>query len=189
MELFDFTTFPVLNTPRLTLRQLLSSDAEAVFQIRGDYEVTKYNTGKAYTSIQEASELIAAIESSYQERSEIRWGITRKGHSEVIGMCGYNYWNRYDRRGSVGYDLARAYWGQGIMSEAVRAVVEFGFNHMELNRIEADADARNPASARVLEKIGFQREGLQREQFYDSGAFYDLVLFGLLKRDYLKGSP
>ncbi|MBZ0282699.1 MAG: GNAT family N-acetyltransferase [Anaerolineae bacterium] len=188
MELFDFTAFPVLNTPRLTLRQLLPSDAEAVFQIRGDYEVTKYNTGKAYATVQEASDLISAIESAYQAQNEIRWGITRKGHSLVIGMCGYNYWVRHDRRGSVGYDLARAHWGQGIMSEAVRAVVEFGFNHMGLNRIEADADARNVASTRVLEKIGFQREGLQREQFYEVGAFHDLVLFGLLKRDYLKGS-
>lgn len=188
MDFFDFTVFPVLNTPRLVLRRLLPSDAEAVFHIRGDYEVTKYNTGKAYANVQQASELIDAIERSYNDHNEVRWGITRKGHGEVIGMCGYNYWIRHDHRGSIGYDLARAYWGQGIMSEAVRAIVEFGFDHMALNRIEADADARNPASARVLEKVGFQREGLQREQFYEDGAFHNLVLFGLLKREYVKGS-
>lgn len=72
------------------------------------------------------------------------------------------------------------------MTEAVRAVVEFGFANMNLNRIEADADGRNPASARVLHKVGFHDEGVQREQFYENGSFYDLHLFALLRRDYYK---
>jgi ribosomal-protein-alanine N-acetyltransferase len=183
-SLFDFSVFPQLHTQRLILREITLADTSDLFRIRGDYEVTKYNIGAAYTRLEQAHDLIEAIISSYRDHSEIRWGITLKGSSTLIGVCGYNYWIRRDYRGSIGYDLARAYWGRGIMSEAVSAIVHFGFTRMGLNRIEADADARNPASMRVLEKIGFQREGLQHEQFYDNGQFYDLVLFSLLKRDY-----
>lgn len=190
MQIFDFGSFPILYTSRLILRELVLPDADAIFRIRGDYEVTKYNTGPAYDSVQQAADLIGGISNAYQERDEIRWGITIKGGDDtVIGMCGYNYWIRRDQRGSIGYDLARAYWGQGVMTEAVHAIVEFGFDHMNLNRVEADADARNIGSVRVLEKVGFQREGLQRDQFYETSAFHDLILFGLLKRDYRREVP
>jgi [ribosomal protein S5]-alanine N-acetyltransferase len=182
--LFDFTVFPTLETERLILREIIPSDAEALFRIRGDYEVTKYNIGTAYDRLELAVDLIAAMAQAYREEKEIRWGITLKAEDTVIGMCGYNYWIRRDARGSVGYDLARAYWGQGIMTEALGAVIRFGFRHMGLNRIEADADARNPASARVLAKAGFHQEGLQREQFYEDSSFNDLVLFALLRKDY-----
>jgi len=184
VDLFDFTTFPTLETPRLFLREIIASDAEAIFRIRGDYEVTQYNIGPAYERLEQAADLIAAMAQAYREQAEVRWGITLKGDDRLIGMCGFNYWIRQDARASIGYDLARIYWGQGIMSEAIGALVAFGFGRMGLNRIEADADARNPASGRVLEKVGFRREGLQREQFYEDGAYNDLLLFALLRREY-----
>lgn len=184
-ELFDFSTFPTLETERLRLREIVATDAEAIFRIRGDYEVTKYNIGAAYERIEQVSELIVATQEAFQNEAEIRWGITLKGgDGELVGVCGFNYWSRRDCRASVGYDMARAYWGRGIMSEGLGAVVAFGFARMGLNRIEADADVRNPASQRVLEKLGFQQEGIQREQFWDNGMFYDLALFSLLRRDY-----
>ncbi|MEO8612698.1 MAG: GNAT family N-acetyltransferase [Chloroflexota bacterium] len=187
-SLFDFTVFPTLETKRLMLREIIPTDAEALFRIRGDYEVTKYNIGTAYDRFDQAEDLIAAMAQAYREEKEIRWGIALKPDNTVIGMCGYNYWIRRDARGSVGYDLERAYWGQGVMTEAVAAIVAFGFHNMGLNRIEADADARNPASARVLAKVGFRQEGLQREQFYEDSSFNDLVLFALLRKDYLTQS-
>ncbi len=185
-ELFDFGIFPKLSTPRLNLRELTLDDAQDIFRIRSDYEVTRYNSGIAYDRIDQARDLIQAIRSAYADGAELRWGITFKNDPRVIGMCGFNYWVRHDRRASIGYDLAREFWGQGLMTEAVRAVVEFGFANMNLNRIEADADGRNPASARVLHKVGFHDEGVQREQFYENGSFYDLHLFALLRRDYYK---
>jgi ribosomal-protein-alanine N-acetyltransferase len=185
-DVFDFGPFPKLSTLRLNLRELTLEDAQDIFRIRSDYEVTRYNSGIAYDRIDQARDLIQAIRSAYVDGAELRWGITLKEDSTVIGMCGFNYWVRHDRRASIGYDLARSYWGQGLMTEAVRAVVEFGFSNMNLNRIEADADGRNPASARVLHKVGFHDEGVQKEQFYENGSFYDLHLFALLRRDYYK---
>ncbi len=186
MPAFDFAAFPVLESERLILREIVTADAEAIFRIRGDYEVTKYNSGTPYDTVDQALDLIAAMAAAYQDKAEIRWGITLKSDPHtVIGMCGFNYWNRRDARGSVGYDVVRSQWGKGIMTEALREVLRFGFERMELNRIEADADARNAGSARVLMKLGFKREGIQREQFFEDGAFQDLVLFSLLHREFL----
>jgi ribosomal-protein-alanine N-acetyltransferase len=184
-ELFDYSYFPILETERLLLRELAAGDAEAVFRIRGDYEVTRYNIGPAYQTLQQATELIESITGGFRDAIDLRWGITRRSNPQmVIGMCGYNYWSRHDHRASIGYDLARHCWGQGIMTEALHAVIQFGFGQMDLNRIEADSDIRNLASHRVLGKLGFKREGLLREQFYDGDGYYDLVLFSLLRREY-----
>lgn len=184
-EVFDFSFFPVLNTERLILRELQPEDDEAVFAIRSDYEVTRLNIGSAYTQIDQARQLIESIAGQYRRENELRWAITLKGGDDrVIGMCGYNYWARRDFRASIGYDLARAFWGQGIMTEAVSAIIHFGFEHMALNRIEADASIQNIGSIRVLEKLGFQREGIEREQYFEDGTFHDLLLFALLRRDF-----
>jgi ribosomal-protein-alanine N-acetyltransferase len=183
-QLFDFSEFPTLETERLILREITAHDAEAVFQLRSDYEVTKHNGGAPYDSIDQAIKLIDGITRAYAEKREIRWAITLRGQDALIGMCGYNYWDRRDSRASIGYDLVRRYWGRGIMPEALHAMIHFGFERLALNRIEADTSTYNAASVRVLEKLGFQREGVQREQYYQDGRFHDLVLFGLLKRDY-----
>lgn len=182
--LFDFSTFPILESERLILREIVETDADAVFAIRGDYEVTKYNSGAAYVSRDQARNLIAGIRLDYEAGESIRWGITVKGDDTLVGMCGFNYWNRQDHRASIGYDLLRKRWGQGIMPETLRVILEFGFRHMNLNRIEADTSLHNLASVRVLEKLGFRQEGRQREQYFEDGQFHDLLLFALLKRDY-----
>lgn len=188
-ELFTFDSFPRLTTERLILREIMPEDVEDIFAIRSDYEVTRYNGGAPYTTLEQAETLIEGIASAYADERSIRWGITLKGKDRVIGMVGYNYWIRQDYRGSIGYDLARAYWGHGIMTEAVHGIVRFGFTRMGLNRIEADATSINLGSIRVLEKVGFQREGTQREQYYEDGDFYDLTLFALLRKDYIKQHP
>jgi len=187
---YDFKTFPTLETPRLILRELIADDDDAVYIIRSDIEVTRHNTGAPYTDIQQARTLISDIAWNYKDQSEIRWGITLKTDpSWVIGMCGYNYWIRRDQRVSIGYDLARAYWDNGIMTEALGAICRFGFEQMGLHRIEADVSADNPASGRVLEKLGFKQEGRLREQYWEWGEFHDLLLYSLLRREFERGVP
>ena len=185
---FDFSVFPTLTSPRLVLREIISTDAPGIFAIRGDFEVTRLNIGAAYPDLARAEELIAGMTGKYHEQKELRWGITLKpeagGEGTVIGMCGFNYWNRTDRRGSIGFDLARAYWRRGIMREALEAILDFGFSRMDLNRIEADASTENTASIALLERLGFQREGTQRDQYFEEGAFHDLALFALLRREW-----
>jgi len=184
-DLFDFTSFPVLTTQRLVLREIIHSDAQAIMAIRGDYEVTKYNIGKAYRYLNQSIDLIIQMSIAYRNGREIRWGIMFKDTDKIIGMCGFNYWNKNDHRGSIGFDLARAYWRQGIMSEALSHVIAFGFERMGLNRIEADASVYNMASIKTLEKHGFTQEGIQREQYYEDERYHDLILFSLLRREWL----
>lgn len=182
---FDFGPFPVLETERMILREIMPDDGPGIFAIRGDYEVTKYNGGMNYTRLDQAQALIASIRDAYRDKRSVRWGMTLKGgDNSVIGMCGYNYWVRADDRASIGYDLARAYWGRGLMPEAIRAILTFGFKAMLLNRVEADASSENVRSIRVLEKVGFLHEGRQRDPFYEDGESGDLVLFSLLRRDF-----
>jgi ribosomal-protein-alanine N-acetyltransferase len=182
--MFDFGVFPILVTPRLVLREMTFADLDAVLRIRGDYEVTKYNTGKPISTRREAEIIIDSIAGDYRQQLSVRWAMALKHNNLMIGMCGFNYWDRISFKASVGYDLARDYWGQGYMPEAIRRIVQFGFEDMQLNRIEADCASINTASVRVLEKVGFQREGLQRDQYFEDGQFYDLMLFALLKREW-----
>jgi [ribosomal protein S5]-alanine N-acetyltransferase len=122
----------------------------------------------------------------FEHASTLYWGITLKSIDTVIGMIGYNYWNRVDHRGSVGFDLARAYWGQGIMPEALREVLRFGFERMGLNRVEADASVYNVQSQRTLQKVGFRQEGHLHEQYHEADSYHDLLLFALLKRQFME---
>lgn len=182
---FDFTTFPILRTKRLLLREITFRDAEAIFRIRGDYRVTRHNIGAAYGSIADARQLIEQMRKAYRAKTEVRWGITLLGgDNQVIGMCGYNSWNHTDQRGCIGYDLAQAYWKKGIMREAVQAITDFGFERMDLNRLEADVGAENVASMKILTALGFQHEGTKRQHYYEENDFHNLHLYGLLRGEW-----
>ncbi len=185
---FAFESFPVLSTPRLVLREIVQDDAEAMFRIRGDVRVTRLNSGQPMQSIDDAHELIDKGRQAFLDQRRLDWGIVFRDapRAGIVGRCGFNYWLRQDRRASIGYDLGFAYWGRGIMTEAVRAMVAFGFDQLDLNRIEADTDAENYGSMRVLEKVGFRREGIQRDQYFEWDEFHDLVLFGLLREDFVR---
>ncbi len=181
---FDFSRFPQLESERLRLRQLVRADAEDVLRFKGNYAVTRYNGGQPYTERTQALALIERLNSGYDDKRSVVWGIALKPADAIIGLLGYKSWIRADYRAAIGYDLAQAYWGRGLMPEAVRAILDFGFAQMALNRVEADVNAANRASIRVLQKVGFTCEGLQPEQYYEDGAFHDIALFGLLRRNY-----
>jgi ribosomal-protein-alanine N-acetyltransferase len=177
-----FAALPPLETRRLVLRALTSSDDEAIFRIFSDTEVTRYYAWETFTHLGQAQKLLERTEELYRRQEAMRWGLTLKGEHAVIGTCGYTRWNRENKWGMIGYDLARRYWGQGLMSEAIREVIRFGFEEMDLHRIEATVIAGNKASMNVLSKAGFQEEGVMRERSYHQGRFQDVHLFALLRR-------
>ncbi len=183
--LFHFEAFPRLETERLVLREMQPEDAFAIFQIFSDEEVMKYYDMEAFTSIEQAEAMIERQQTRFAQKERFRWGITLKDEDVVIGTGGYVAWDKQQHLGGIGYDLARAYWQQGIMTEAVAAMVRFGFEEMGLNRIEAMVMPDNSASARLLQKLGFQEEGILHEYGFWKNTFHDLKLFALLKRDFL----
>lgn len=176
--------FPVLQTERLLLREITLADAPAVFAFRSDPEVQRYNDGVMIRP-EEATNLITLLDTGYQQQTMIEWGVTlRGGNDAVLGIFGYANWSVSHRRAEIGYCLAKSYWRQGIAWEALCAIIAFGFQDMDLNRIHACPRMENVASLRLLEKLGFQCEGVLREEFWEDGAFRDEALYALLRREY-----
>ncbi len=180
-----FQTFPGLETKNLYLREMLPGDATAVFQILADTEVTRFYDDDPFTDVSQARVQIAAWANGFEAKRTIRWGIARKNRNVIIGSCGLYGFHTWHMRGSLGYELARAYWRQGIMTEALSAIIDFGFNEIGLNRLDARVMPGNHASIRLLEKLGFRNEGLLREYERWAGKGYvDLYVFSLLQREY-----
>lgn len=185
-KLFSFDKFPILETERLILREITPNDVQGIISIFGDEEGAKYLydiENPLTMDEKEAMEIIDWCSDIFREKRGLRWGITLKDNDELIGTCGYNYWLRIHRRAEIGYDLARPYWRQGIMTEAVREMLKFGFDHMNLYRVEADVTVGNIASATLLKKLKFQQEGLWRHRVFARQKFWDLWQFGLLRSD------
>ncbi|MBK7894226.1 MAG: GNAT family N-acetyltransferase [Anaerolineaceae bacterium] len=176
----SFKTFPVLETERLRLRAMVPQDATAVFALLGDPEVMVWHGRPPFATLEEAQKHIAWYAEAFAEKRAIRWAITRHGEDRVLGTCGFHHMILYHFRAEIGYELASSEWRQGIMAEAVRAIVRFGLVEMGLHRIEAIVDPTNTASARLLRKIGFTEEGFLRERFWDNGRFTDDWFFSIL---------
>jgi ribosomal-protein-alanine N-acetyltransferase len=174
--------FPQLETDRLILRELRLDEADqlALFHIFSDSRVTRYYNLNTFTALEEAWPLLQRRHNRFWQRQGVRWAITLKGNDEMIGSCGFNMLNRKKQTGELGYELARPFWQQGIMTEAVTAAVAYGITHLALRCIEAWVMPANRASANLLLKVGFQSEGVLKGKGYWNGRFHDLELFSLL---------
>lgn len=175
---------PVLRTPRLVLRQITEADGEGCFAIFSSPEVTEYYLWEAFTDVAEGHELAARCAAMFQRREAIRWGLTLPGVPHIIGSCGYTRWSQENQYGVLGYELARPYWGRGLMSEAVAAVLGAGFGQMSLHRIEATVMIGNTASEKVLTRAGFQSEGVLRDRVRKAGQFRSVSMFALTRPDW-----
>src|SRR5258707_6553307 len=174
-------TFPVLETQRLVLRELRPEDAEILFRFYSDEEVMRYYD-TPMNRLEQVQRSIAAHRSRFENNEAIRWGITIKGTKDIVGNCGF-YRDSYSQYALLSYVLARPYWGKGLMTEALRAIIAFGFDHYQLHRIEAHVVVSNQASLRVLQKLGFKKEGFLRERFYENNHFHPECVFALLNTD------
>ncbi|MBN2337750.1 MAG: GNAT family N-acetyltransferase [Acidobacteria bacterium] len=175
---------PLITTEHFVLRPLRAADAPAIFRIFSDREVARYMGYSALVDIGQAESFIRQAREGFRSGGLIEWGVTEKGRDEVIGTCAFSNWVREHRRAEIGFGLRRDRWGEGIMSEVLPALVRFGFTRMGLHRIEADVDPRNARSIRALERLGFMRDGYQRERYHVNGEWQDSVLFGLLRHEY-----
>ncbi|KAB2334649.1 GNAT family N-acetyltransferase [Cytobacillus depressus] len=176
-----FKIFPQLETKRVILRKLQMDDAPSIFRYFSKDEVTIFYDLDTFTTEKEAEDLIESLLYRYEMRKQIRWAIVLKESGQFIGTCGYHSIEEEHWKAEIGYELHPDYWRQGLMTEVISAVVQYGFNELELNRIEAFYDPRNIASARVLEKIGFEFEGVLRKRFFIKGKFVDGAIAAIIK--------
>lgn len=177
---------PTLKTERLFLRALRASDAPAIFAVFGDDAVTRDYDLDTFTTLDQAVTMVERIAKRNQQGEALRWGIALQENDRVIGTGGFNQFCRHWFSAGVGYEIASAYWNRGYMTEALGAIVRYGFENLGINRIEALVMCDNDSSARVLGKNGFVREGLLREYGYWKNQFWDLQLYALLKREWSK---
>ena len=175
---------PTLETERLILRKMVLNDAEAVFAYASNSEVSRYTLWETHRSIEDSRAFLEFATQKYENGGEPDWGIVYRGNGCLVGACGFVNWEAEHARAEVGFVLSREYWGRGLMSEAVRAILRFGFKRMNLNRIEARCIAENAASARVMEKAGMFYEGTLRQREYIKGAYRDIKLYAILKKGF-----
>ena len=180
-----FTHFPTLTTERLRLRRAEPRDIEALYAIYSDAETMRYFGHEPYQSRDEVEETLRLREEDYTARRAIRWGIALTGDDTLIGSCGFHHFDEGHFRAETGYVLSRAHWGQGIMTEAVAAIIAYGFTHLGLRRVEAIIDIANERSKGVLLKLGFQYEGNLRQRYRFRDHFEDEHYFGLLRDEWL----
>lgn len=180
--------FPELTTDRLLLREFRMEDAKAVFNILRRKDVNQYLETDTLRSVKEAEERLISRIGLFKDRMGYRWAITlRENPSHVIGSCGYFSVRRGTQTMEMGYELHPDFWNKGIMTEALYAMLGFSFsaqNPYPAHRMEALVIPENLISIRILEKLGFAREGVRREFGLWKGRYHDVYLYALLAHEW-----
>jgi len=175
---------PTIRTPRLVLRPFTSADADALFALHSSAVVLRYWDAPPWVDRARAEQFIATCAQIADEGSGARLALELASDASFVGWCGLTRWNPEYRSASLGYCLDVAAWGHGYATEAGRAVLEWAFEALDLNRVQAETDTRNAASAHVLEKLGFLREGTLREDCVVNGEVSDSWVYGLIRREW-----
>ena len=174
----NLNPLPTLTSARLVLREVRMSDAPSYFAMRSDPETMRYVRRPLAHTLDDAKAFITRVQEGQRANTCAQWSMTLKGDDTCIGVVGPWRIDPENHRGELGYMLARAQWGQGLISEAIAAVVDYSFNVLGLHSMEAWTDSRNTPSMRALEKNGFVREAYFKENIFWDGAFSDSVVFG-----------
>jgi len=175
--------FPTLETERLVLKEVTIKDARWYFEHFNTKEIAEGQDHPGPRDMKEArAELKRYFMDVFKTKRGIRWGITIKGDDTLIGSAGFYKWVQPVRyQAELGYDLNPAFWGKGIMTEALSAIIQYGFDHMGLHRIEVLIPHRNKRSQGLVRRLGFRKEGVLRDHYFIEGRFSDDVIFSLLK--------
>ena len=184
MRAFDVAP---LRTARLVLRPLTEADVLPLFAIHSDPRAMRYWSAPCWQD-EERGRMMVARDVDPGLTDHLRLGIELSADSQLLGTCSLFDINDQCRRAELGYMLASRAWGKGYMQEALTAFIGFGFEYLNLNRIEADTDPRNERSMQLLERLHFVKEGHFRERWVVEGEVSDAAMYGLLRRDWPPGS-
>lgn len=180
----NFHPFQNLETERLLLRRVSVTDVNEILELRGNPETMKFIPRPLVTTKEEALEHIQMIDDKIEANVGINWAITLKGNPKLIGVIGHYRIQPENHRCEIGYMILPQYNGQGIVTEAIKVVLEYGFDVLNMHSIEAVIDPDNHASERVLQKNGFVKEAHILENELWNGKFWDTIIYSLLKRNF-----
>lgn len=177
----QFPSFPTLQTERLILRAHTNADAKALFALRSNEEVMRYIDRENPKNIDETEARIKLMQDGFDNKTSIAWAIAFKENpSNMIGEIGYYRTDLANYRAEIGYMLHLDFWRKGLISEALKKVINFGFREMKLHSISANINPANDASRQILLKHGFEKEAYFKEDYYFRGKFLDSEIYGLI---------
>ena len=171
-----FEPFPLIETPRLHLRAPTLDDEDAMFRVASDPLVLKYLCRAAPTREQTREKLVKVLD-GIRGGTNILWMLIDRESGATLGSACLWNWDEPCFRAEVGYDLAPAWWGRGLVTEAMTAILRFGWKRMKLHSVEAQIHPENQASIRVVEKLGFQKEAHFRENHFNGVSFEDTTVY------------
>ena len=180
MLTLNFSSFPHLVTERLQLTPITAADAPALFVLRSDPAVMRFIDRPLAKTENDALALIELITTMLEKNEGLTWGLRKREDSTLMGTIGFWRVEKENYRAEIGYLLHPALQGKGVMREAMKAALDYGFGQMGLHSVEANVNPANEASIRLLEKAGFIREAYFRENYFYNGRFLDSAVYSLL---------
>ncbi len=182
------TECPELKTDRLLLRPFILADAPAVQRLAGDRDIasTTLSIPHPYEDGM-AEQWINSLQERFERGDFVNFAVVLLAGGALIGSIGLQV-NQAHENAELGYWIGVPYWGNGYCTEAAMAVLHYGFTKLGLHRIAAHHLSRNPASGRVMEKIGMQYEGCERQRIKKWGVFEDVRMYAILRDEYESGS-
>lgn len=180
-------TIPVAADPELKLRWLDEADLPALQGIFSEPQVVRFMSCELQDTEEKAREYLLSIHEGFLSGNLYQWGLEWRG--EIVGTTTLAGIERDNHHAEIGFALAPSNWGQGMMTKVLPALIEFAFTRLQLHRISADVDPRNIASIKLLERLGFEREGLLRQRYFHLGEIQDAMILGLLRQDWPPAGP
>lgn len=179
-----------IETERLILRQLQLSDAEDMFNnFTNNENVSRFLSWNPHENIEVTKNLLINWVDDYKNDNKYFWAIVLKENQQVIGTTSVVELSIKDQKAELGYCIGENYWGRGIVTELTKAVIAFLFNEVGVHRIEAKHDTKNPASGRVMEKVGMKYEGTMRHARFNKGAWCDTKIYAIIRDDLYSDNP
>lgn len=175
---------PLLLTERLRLRPLRMDDISDVFEYASNSDIATYTVWEPHETIQDSELFVQSILNQYEREEVAAYGIEFKEERKVIGTCGFIMHDEQSHKAELAYALSPKYWGRGFAIEAAKAWVKYGFEQLNLNRIEAGCHAGNISSEKVMKRLGMQYEGTLRKDMFVKGSYRDTKVYAILKEDY-----
>lgn len=179
-----FKPFPIIITPRITLRALKHSDAKDLFECCRQPEVSEYAEWEPHLSVNDTKGYISWVLSKYKKNQGAVWGIVQAQSQKLIGTCSYTFIDKNYKTAEIGYCISKDFWGKGYGTEAAGALLWYGFKIIGFQRLQARFIPENHRSKRVLEKIGMECEGLLKKAIYCKGQPHDLMLYAITDDKY-----
>ena len=180
-----FPKMPELETERLKFRSIRRSDVKDVYEYSSNPRTSQYLLWSPHTSIEYTKKFIDIILAKYKIGEYQDWAIVHKESKKMIGTCGFTRIDEQNKVAEIGYVLNPDFWGCGLATEAAKRVVQFAFENLGVNRVEARFMYGNDASLNVMKKIGMKLEGYYRESIFVKGKYKTVGVASILKREYV----